>query len=86
MNCTKTIARNSIKNSRFREASLLKEHGLLRKTGYGTFLRMESFCRFMALILSAPIAFLGFLNGIFPHLINKKLSGLFKDKQFIPSA
>ncbi|RNC63583.1 1-acyl-sn-glycerol-3-phosphate acyltransferase [Proteiniphilum sp. X52] len=72
----------------FREArTLLKKHGLTSKdrlgnpsSGWGLFARLA------ALILSAPVAFFGFLNGIFPIVINKKLSSLFKDKQFIPSA
>ncbi|HBG58338.1 MAG TPA: hypothetical protein DDX07_10035, partial [Porphyromonadaceae bacterium] len=38
-----------------------------------------------ALILTAPVALFGFLNGLFPILLNKKLQGFFKDKQFIPS-
>ena len=44
------------------------------------------FARFAALVFSAPVAFFGFINGIFPLLLNGKLKGLFKDKQFIPSA
>ncbi len=43
------------------------------------------FARFSVLLLIVPIALFGFLNGLFPLLINKKLKGLFKDKQFIPS-
>ncbi|WP_313380859.1 1-acyl-sn-glycerol-3-phosphate acyltransferase [Proteiniphilum saccharofermentans] len=76
------------KTAGFREAhALLKEHGLTSKDRlWKPSSGWNLFARFMALILSAPIAFLGFLNGIFPILINKKLSGLFKDKQFIPSA
>ena len=42
--------------------------------------------RFAGLILSAPIALFGCINGIFPLLLNRKLKGLFKDKQFISSA
>ncbi|MFA7493552.1 MAG: 1-acyl-sn-glycerol-3-phosphate acyltransferase [Proteiniphilum sp.] len=72
----------------FREAhTLLKEQGLTSKDRiWEPSSGSNLFIRFTALILSAPVAFLGLLNGIFPILINKKLSGLFKDKQFIPSA
>lgn len=72
----------------FREAHRLsKEQGLTPKDRIGKpSSTLNLFARFTALILSAPVALLGFLNGIFPILINKKLSGLFKDKQFIPSA
>lgn len=76
------------KMAAFREArNILKDHGLtskdrLWKPSSGWNLS----ARFTALILTAPVALLGFLNGIFPILINKKLSGLFKDKLFIPSA
>lgn len=41
--------------------------------------------RMIGLLLSAPIALLGYVNGIFPILIQKKLQTLFKDKQFVPS-
>lgn len=72
----------------FREArTLLKEHGLTSKDHlWKRSSQWNLFSRFTGLILSAPIALFGSLNGIFPLLINKKLSGLFKDKQFIPSA
>lgn len=72
----------------FHEArTLLKEQGLTSKDRIWEPPSASSlFIRFTALIFSAPVAFLGLLNGIFPILINKKLSGLFKDKQFIPSA
>ncbi len=72
----------------FRDALvLLKEHGLttrdrVRKPSTGTNL----FARFTGLILTAPVAFLGFLNGLFPQLISRRLQGLFKDKQFVASA
>lgn len=66
---------------------LLKEYGLNSKDRVWEPSSGENlFTRFTALIATAPVAFFGFLNGIFPILINKKLSGLFKDKQFIPSA
>ncbi|WP_298652497.1 1-acyl-sn-glycerol-3-phosphate acyltransferase [uncultured Proteiniphilum sp.] len=76
------------KTAGFREARrLLKEHGLTSKDRlWMPFSAGNLFARFTALILTAPVALFGFLNGIFPILINKKLSGLFKDKQFIPSA
>ena len=41
--------------------------------------------RFVGLLLTSPIMLFGYLNAIFPLLINKKLLGLFKDNQFIPS-
>lgn len=44
------------------------------------------FARYTGLILSAPIALFGCINGIFPLLLNRKLKGLFKDKQFLSSA
>lgn len=75
------------KTAGFREAhTILKGHGLNSKDRLPGVSRWNLFGRFSKLILSAPIAFAGFLNGIFPILINKKLSGLFKDKQFIASA
>jgi 1-acyl-sn-glycerol-3-phosphate acyltransferase len=48
--------------------------------------KLNLIVRYVALTMSAPIAFFGFANAIFPILINNKLYGLFKDKQFIPSA
>ncbi|MBK5195319.1 MAG: 1-acyl-sn-glycerol-3-phosphate acyltransferase [Proteiniphilum sp.] len=71
----------------FREAlEMLKEHGLttkdhLLKPSSGANL----FARFTALSLTAPVALFGFLNGIFPLLINRKLLGMFEDKQFVAS-
>lgn len=41
--------------------------------------------RYVALAITAPIAIFGALNAIFPILINYKLCGMFKDRQFIPS-
>ncbi len=75
------------KTAGFREAhTLLKERGFNSKDRlWEPSSGLNLFARFTTLILSAPVALLGFLNGIFPILINKKLSGLFKDKQFIPS-
>ena len=76
------------KTAGFRQAyALLKENGLNSKDRIGKISSVRHlFARYGALILSAPVAFFGFLNGIFPILLNKKLTGLFKDKQFIPSA
>jgi 1-acyl-sn-glycerol-3-phosphate acyltransferase len=75
------------KISGFREArNILKNHGLTTKDRvWKPSNKGNLFARFSGLILSAPVAFFGFLNAIFPLLINKKLLGLFKDKQFIPS-
>ncbi|MEA4916011.1 1-acyl-sn-glycerol-3-phosphate acyltransferase [Proteiniphilum sp.] len=72
----------------FREALIiLRKHGLNTKDRLREpFPAWNIFTCLIGLILSSPIALLGFLNGIFPILINKKLSGLFKDRQFIPSA
>lgn len=72
----------------FREAhALLKEQGFTSKDRVWKISSVWNlFARYAMLILSAPVALFGFPNGIFPILINKKLSGLFKDKQFIPSA
>ncbi|MDD3967775.1 MAG: 1-acyl-sn-glycerol-3-phosphate acyltransferase [Proteiniphilum sp.] len=74
--------------TRFREAAgLLTEEGLrstdrLWKPKSGAQLT----ARGAALLLTAPLALFGFLNGIFPILIQKKLQTLFKDKQFVASA
>src|SRR5690554_3932317 len=72
----------------FREANrVLEENGLTSKDRlWKPSTGVNLFARFTALTLSAPVAFLGFVNGIFPLLLNGKLKGLFKDKQFIPSA
>jgi len=75
------------KISGFREArNILKSQGLTTKDKvWKPSNKGNLFARFSGLILSAPVAFFGFLNAIFPLLINKKLLGLFEDKQFIPS-
>lgn len=71
----------------YREAyAILEEHGLttkdrLREPSSG----LNLFARFAALILTAPVAFLGLLNAIFPILLNKKLMSLFDDDQFVAS-
>lgn len=72
----------------FREANrVLEENGLTSKDRlWRPSTSGNLFTRFAALVLSAPLAFFGFINGIFPLLLNGKLKGLFKDKQFIPSA
>ena len=41
--------------------------------------------RYILLLLTAPIAAFGYLNSIFSVLISRKLCGMFKDKQFVPS-
>ncbi|MCE5205438.1 MAG: 1-acyl-sn-glycerol-3-phosphate acyltransferase [Porphyromonadaceae bacterium] len=71
----------------FREAyKILKEHGLTTKDRlWETAGKGNLFIRFAALLLTVPVMLFGFLNGIFPLLLNKKLLTLFKDKQFVPS-
>ena len=76
---------NKIKD--FREAkAILKEHQLNTKDKISKpATEMNIYSRFAGLILTAPIMLFGYLNAIFPLLINKKLLSLFKDNQFIPS-
>ena len=71
----------------FSEAyKILKEHGLNTKDRlWNTSGNLNLFTRFKALVLTSPVMLFGFLNGIFPLLLNKKLLTLFKDKQFVPS-
>ncbi len=75
------------KMSGFREAvALMKEEGLrstdrIWKPGSNAELRRRT----AALLLTTPVMLFGFLNGIFPILIQKKLQTLFKDKQFMAS-
>lgn len=71
----------------FRDAQiLLKMYGLTSKDRICHISPIWNLLiRYASLILTSPISLLGFLNGLFPILIYKKLSGLFKDKQFIPS-
>ncbi|MDD2314040.1 MAG: 1-acyl-sn-glycerol-3-phosphate acyltransferase [Proteiniphilum sp.] len=71
----------------FREADrILQAHGLNTKDRlWNTSGNLNLFTRFKALVLTSPVMLFGFLNGIFPLLINKKLLSLFKDKQFVPS-
>lgn len=75
------------KISDFREAhEILEEHKLNTKDKLWKPSTKENiYSRFAALILTAPIMLFGFLNTVFPLLINKKLLSLFKDNQFIPS-
>ena len=65
---------------------ILKEHQLNTKD---KLLKPESkgniMSRFAVLIITAPIMLFGFINAVFPLLINKKLLSLFKDNQFVPS-
>ena len=76
---------NKIKD--FREAkAILKEHQLSTKDKiWKPATEMNIVSRFTSLILTAPIMLWGYLNAIFPLLINKKLLSFFKDNQFIPS-
>lgn len=71
----------------FREAyNILQTHGLTTKDRlWVTSSNLNLFIRFKALVLTSPLMLFGFLNGLFPLLINKKLLSLFKDKQFVPS-
>jgi 1-acyl-sn-glycerol-3-phosphate acyltransferase len=71
----------------FREAiGILKEHHLTTKDRINKPSSLAIlFTRFAALLLTAPLALFGFLNGIFPMLIKRKLLGLFEDKQFVAS-
>ena len=76
------------KIERFRAANgILKEHGLTSKDRiWKPSSSLNLFIRFTALVLTSPLALFGFINGIFPLLLNGKLKGLFKDKQFLSSA
>lgn len=71
----------------FREAQeILKEHQLNSKDKVSKPVsKVNIFSRFAALFLTSPIMLFGYLNAIFPLIINKKLLSLFKDNQFIPS-
>lgn len=76
---------NKIKN--FREAKeILNEHQLNTKDRvWKPAAKINIFSRFAGLILTSPVMIFGYINAVFPLLINKKLLGLFKDNQFIPS-
>lgn len=66
--------------------SILQTHGLNAKDRLrSTSSKLNIITRYFTLALSSPLMLLGFLNGIFPILINKKLLSLFKDNQFISS-
>lgn len=73
--------------SDFREShEVLKEHKLNTKDKLWKPSTKENISsRFATLVLTAPIMLFGYLNAVFPLLINKKLLSLFKDNQFIPS-
>jgi len=60
-----------------REAKqLLQENGLTSKDRvWKRPSKWNLFARFSVLLLTVPIALFGFLNGLFPLLINKKLKG-----------
>ncbi len=75
------------KMDKFREANkILNEHQLNTKDRlFKPSSKYNIITRFVGLILTAPIMIFGFLNGIIPLLINKKMLCLFKDKQFVPS-
>lgn len=76
---------NKIKDLREAKA-VLKEHQLSTKDKiWKPATEMSLISRFTGLILTSPIMLFGFINAIFPLLINKKLLSLFKDNQFIPS-
>lgn len=65
---------------------LLKSHGLTSKDFRNQPIEKPGIIsRAILLIATAPLAFAGLLNTIFPTLIYKKLLSLFKDKQFISS-
>jgi 1-acyl-sn-glycerol-3-phosphate acyltransferase len=85
--CEKNPAAFDTKIAGFREAlHILKRHALTPKDRLWEPCSATSLvARLSALILTAPVALFGFLNGLFPMLLNKKLQGFFKDKQFIPS-
>ena len=74
--------------AKFREASALMNKEGLRSTDRLWKPKTTTLLttRILALLISVPIALIGFLNGIFPILIQKKLQSLFKDKQFVASA
>lgn len=67
-------------------AKMLEEHGL---RGKDNLLQTSStstvLLQYLFLILTSPIAFAGFVNGIFPVFGYRKLLGAFKDNQFIPT-
>ncbi|HHT22689.1 MAG TPA: hypothetical protein GXZ87_05170 [Bacteroidales bacterium] len=73
---------SATKNAR----QLLKSHGLTSKDFVNPPIgKFGIITRAILLIATAPLAFVGLLNTIFPTLIYKKLLNLFKNKQFISS-
>ncbi|MFV0391214.1 MAG: 1-acyl-sn-glycerol-3-phosphate acyltransferase [Paludibacteraceae bacterium] len=65
---------------------ILKKHNLTTKDPISTPVNhIQILGRFLSLVLTLPIAFVGLLNTIFPILIYRKVLGMFKDKQFISS-
>jgi hypothetical protein len=76
------------KMTQFREASDLMNKEGLRSTDRLWMPKTGALLtnRRLALLISAPVALIGFLNGLFPILLQKKLQTLFKDKQFVASA
>ncbi len=73
------------KMSGFSEAvRLMREEGLQSTDQLWNPLSSSTLSTRMAgLLFTAPVALFGFLNGIFPILIQKKLQTFFKDKQFV---
>lgn len=71
----------------FREANrILKKHQLISKDNIAKpSSTISILLQLLLLIISLPITIFGFINGIFPILVYKKLLGLFKDNQFIPT-
>ncbi len=71
----------------FREANhILQTHGLTSKDNVAKPASTPAIVlQALLLLVSLPITIFGFLNGIFPILVYKKLLSLFKDNQFIPT-
>ena len=69
-----------------RAGSILKKH---RLTSRDNVLKPASTASIVShlslLIVSLPLAVFGFANGVFPIIVYRKLLGLFKDTQFIPT-
>ncbi len=76
------------KMTHFREAvAFMNEEGVRSTDRLFNHLSSGSLtARLVGLLITAPIALFGFLNGIFPILLQKKVQSLFKDKQFVASA
>ncbi|MEA5080228.1 MAG: 1-acyl-sn-glycerol-3-phosphate acyltransferase [Dysgonamonadaceae bacterium] len=71
----------------FRSAhKTLKEYGLTSKDPVSNpSAALSLLLQTLLLVVTFPIALFGFINGIFPIIGYKKLLGLFKEEQFIPS-